>query len=71
MVLSSPQSVGRPLGFASEAALGASGLPKEARCGGGAAAGIAGALAAPGTQGSRRLGKQEVRYSEGFSSLWP
>ena len=32
----------------------------RARCGGGAAAWVAGALAAPGTQGSWRLGQQEI-----------
>ena len=34
--------------------------PVRARCGGGAAAWVAGALAAPGTQGSWRLGQQEI-----------
>ena len=40
----------RPLGFASV----------RARCGGGAAAGVAGVLAAPGTQGSWQLEQQEI-----------
>ena len=35
-------------------------VPVRARCGGGAAAWVAGILAAPGTQGSLRLGKQEI-----------
>ena len=34
--------------------------PVRARCGGGAAAWVTGALAAPGTQGSWRLGQQEI-----------
>ena len=34
--------------------------PVRARCGGGAAAWVAGVLAAPGTQGSWRLGQQEI-----------
>ena len=47
--------------LASEAALEDLGLPPvRARCGGGAAAWVAGALAAPGTHGSRGLGQQEV-----------
>jgi len=32
----------------------------KARCGGGAAAWVTGVLAAPGTQGNWRLGKQEI-----------
>jgi len=32
----------------------------SARCGGGAAAWVAGVLAAPGSQGSWRLGQQEI-----------
>ena len=44
--------VGRPLGFAPEAAPGGLGFaPVRARCGGGAAAWVAGVLTAPGTQG--------------------
>ena len=35
----------------------------RARCGGGAAAWITGVLAAPGTQGSWRLGQQEIQCS--------
>ena len=46
--------MGRPLGFAPEAALEDLGFPVRARCGGGAAAWVAGVLAAPGTQGSPR-----------------
>ena len=34
--------------------------PVKARCGGGAAAWVAGVLAAPGTQGSWQLGQQEI-----------
>ena len=34
--------------------------PVRAGCGGGAAAWVAGVLAAPGTQGSWRLGQQEI-----------
>ena len=37
--------------------------PVRARCGGGAAAWVAGFLAAPGTQGSWRLGQQEIQCS--------
>ena len=37
--------------------------PVRARCGGGAAAWVAGVLAAPGTQGSRWLGQQEIQCS--------
>jgi len=35
--------------------------PVRARCGGGAAAWVAGVLAAPGTQGSWRLGQQQQK----------
>ena len=50
-----------PLGFAPEAALEDLGLPPvSARCGGGAAAWVAGVLAAPDTQGSGQLGQQEI-----------
>ena len=52
---------GSSLGFAPETALEELGLPPvRARCGGGAAAWVAGALAAPGTHGSQGLGQQEV-----------
>ena len=34
--------------------------PVRARCGGGAAAGVAGVLVAPGTQRSWQLGQQEI-----------
>ena len=37
--------------------------PVRARCGGGAAAWVAGVLAAPGTQGSWHLGQQEIQRS--------
>ena len=37
--------------------------PVRARCGGGAAAWVAGVLAAPGTQGSWQLGQQEIECS--------
>ena len=37
--------------------------PVRARCGGGAAAWVTGILAAPGTQGSWRLGQQEIQCS--------
>ena len=50
MVLFSPLHVGHPLGFAPESTLEDLGLPPmRARCGGGAAAWVAGVLAAPGT----------------------
>ena len=35
-------------------------ISTSARCGGGAAAWVSGVLAAPGTQGSWRLGQQEI-----------
>ena len=37
--------------------------PVRARCGGGAAAWVAGFLAAPGTQGSWQLGQQKIQWS--------
>ena len=37
--------------------------PVRARCGGGAAAWVAGVLAAPGTQGGWWLGQQEIQCS--------
>ena len=49
--------MGHPLGFAPEAALEDLSLP---RCGGGAAAWIAGVLAAPGIQGVWQLRQKEV-----------
>ena len=55
--------MGRPQGFAPEAALEALGAPMRARCGAGAAAWIIEALAAPGTQGSWWLGQQEIQCS--------
>ena len=55
--------MGPPLGFASEYALEDLGLPPvKVRCGGGAAARAARVLAAPGTQGSWWLRKQETQY---------
>ena len=52
VVLFPPLHVGRPGGFAPEAALEELGFaPVRARCGGGAAAWVAGVLAIPGTQG--------------------
>ena len=51
------------MGFAPEAALEDLGLPLRARRGGGAAAWIAGVLAAPGTQESWQLGQQEIKCS--------
>ena len=60
VVLFPPLHVGRPGGFAPEAALEELGFaPVRARCGGGAAAWVAGVLAAPGTPGSWHLGQQE------------
>ena len=41
--------------------------PLRARCGGGAAAWVAGVLAAPGPQGHWKLGKQEIQCSR---RLW-
>ena len=49
------RSCGRPGGLGSS--------PVRARCGGGAAAWVSGALAAPGTQGSWRRGQQEIQSS--------
>ena len=44
----------------------------RARCGGGAAAWVAGVLAAPGTQGSWQLGQQEIQCSRGYGNqYWP
>ena len=61
MVLCPPLHVGHLLEFAPEAALEDLGLaPVRARCGNGAAAWVAGVLAAPGTQGSWRLGQPEI-----------
>ena len=37
--------------------------PLRARCGGGAAAGVAGSLGGPGTQGNWQLGQQEIQCS--------
>ena len=47
--------------------------PVRARCGGGAAAWVAGILATPGTQGSRHLGQQEIQCSPGknIGAYWP
>ena len=44
----------------------------RARCGGGAAACVAGVLAAPATQGSWQLGKQEIQCSRRvWQQYWP
>ena len=60
------------MGFAPEAAWGAWIGPVRARCGGGAAAWVAGVLAAPGTQGGWRLGQQEMQCSRRYGSqYWP
>ena len=46
--------------------------PVRARCGGGAAAGATGAPAAPGTQGSWRLGQRETQCSRrAWRQYWP
>ena len=42
----------------------------RARCGGGAAAWVAGVLAAPGTQGSWRLGQQKYSALEGHGNQY-
>ena len=60
MVLVPPLHVGRPLGFAPEAAGGLGCAPVRARCGGGAAAWVTEVLAGAGTQGSWRLGQEEI-----------
>ena len=44
--------------------------PVRARCGGDAAAWVARVLAAPGTQGSWRLGQQEISALEGYGNLY-
>ena len=44
----------------------------KAKCGGGAAAWVSGVLTAPGTQGSLRLGQQEISALEGYGNqYWP
>ena len=58
VVLSPLLHVGLPLGFGCPGGLGSA--PVRARCGGGAAAWVAGILAAPGTQGSWQLGQQGI-----------
>ena len=60
MVLFPPLYVGRPLGFAPEAALEMGFAPVTAKCGGGAIAWVAGALAVQGTQESWWLEQQEI-----------
>ena len=46
--------------------------PVRTRCQGGAAAWVAGALAAPGTQGGWQLGEQEIQCSRRYGSqYWP
>ena len=60
----SSSACGSSTGVCSRGCPGGLGLtPVRARCGGGAAAWVAGALAAPGTQGSWRLGQQEIQRS--------
>ena len=56
MVLFPPLHVGLPLGIAPEAALEGLGLPREGQVGGGAAAWVAGVLAAPGELVARAAG---------------
>ena len=57
----STSACGLSTGVFSRGCLGGLGFaPVRARCGGGAAAWVAGVLAAPGTQGSWRLGQQEI-----------
>ena len=58
MVLFPLLHVGRLLGFGCPGGLGSA--PVRARCGGGSAASVPGALAAPGPQGGWRLGQQEM-----------
>ena len=61
VVLFSPLHVGCPLGFSSGGCPeGLGSAPVRPRCGGDAAAWVAGFLAAPGTQGGWRLGQQEI-----------
>ena len=53
--------MGRPGGFAPEAALEELGFaPVRARCGSGASAWVAGVLAVPGTHGDWQLGQQVI-----------
>ena len=53
---------GSSTGVCSRACPGGLGCaPVRVRCGGGAAAWVAGVLAAPGSQGSWRLGQQEIQ----------
>ena len=62
----SSSACGSSTGFCSCGCPGGFGFaPVRARCGGGAAAWAAGVLAAPGTQGSWRLGQQEMATSIG------
>ena len=57
----SSSACGSSTGFCSSGCPGGFGFaPVRARCGGGAAAWAAGVLAAPGTQGSWRLGQQGI-----------
>ena len=59
MILFPPLHLGGPPGIASEAG-GLGFASVRARCGSGAAASVAGVLAAVGTQGSWQLGQQEI-----------
>ena len=67
VVLFPPLYLGRPLGYAPEAALEDVGL-SQSRCEGGATVWVAGDLIAPGTQGSWWLGQQEIQCSR---RVWP
>ena len=64
MVSFPPLHVSCPLGFSSWGCRGGIGFsPQRARCGGDATAWVAEVLAARGTQGSWKLGKQEIQCS--------
>ena len=52
--------MGRPLGFAAEAAMKTWVCPGEVQVGCGVAPWVTGVLAAPGTQGCWQLGQQEI-----------
>ena len=64
MVLVPLLHVDHPLAFAPEVSWRTCVAPVRATCGGGAAALVAGVLAALGTQGSWELGKQEIQCSK-------
>ena len=72
VVLFPPLHVGRPLGSSCSCPGGLGFASVRARCGGGAAAWVAGVLAAPGTQGGWQLGQQEIYALEGYGNqYWP